>query len=403
MFSFECDYLQGCHPKILEALSATNLVTQPGYSNDIWCHSAAEKIKAAFDAPHHDVYFLTGGTQSNAVVIDSLTKPYEGVISADTGHVNVHEAGAIEHTGHKVLALPHHDGKLDAAEVDAYIQNFYADPSWTHMVKPGMVYVSHPTEYGTLYTAAELTALSEVCRRWEIPLFLDGARLGYGLMSRDTDVTPALLSQLCDVFYIGGTKVGALCGEAVVFRPDLMPAQFPTIVKQHGAMVAKGRVLGVQFDTLFTDGLYFEISKNAIDMAQKMKDLFRRKGYDFFKETPTNQQFVLLSDEQMARLEPLVGFSVWEKADATHTVVRFATSWATTDEDLKKLEERKPVVVCGDLNVAHQEIDLKNPKTNRKNAGFTDEERAKFSRLLEAGFTDTFRYFYPDRKEIYSW
>ena len=339
MFSFECDYLQGCHPKILEALSATNLVTQPGYSNDIWCHSAAEKIKAAFDAPNHDVYFLTGGTQTNAVVIDSLTKPYEGVISADTGHVNVHEAGAIEHTGHKVLALPHHDGKLDAAEVDAYIQNFYADPSWTHMVKPGMVYVSHPTEYGTLYTAAELTALSEVCRRWEIPLFLDGARLGYGLMSRNTDVTPALLAQLCDVFYIGGTKVGALCGEAVVFRPNLMPVQFPTIVKQHGAMVAKGRVLGVQFDTLFTDGLYFEISKNAIDMAEKMKDLFRRKGYDFFKETPTNQQFVLLSDEQMARLEPLVGFSVWEKADATHTVVRFATSWATTDEDLKKLEE----------------------------------------------------------------
>ena len=339
MFSFECDYLQGCHPKVLEALSATNLVSQPGYGNDIWCHSAAEKIKAAFDAPDHDVYFLTGGTQTNAVIIDSLLKPYEGVISADTGHVNVHEAGAIEHTGHKVLALPHHDGKLDAAEVDNYIANFYADPSWTHMVKPGMVYVSHPTEYGTLYSAAELTALAEVCHRWEIPLFLDGARLGYGLMSRDTDVTPALLAQLCDVFYIGGTKVGALCGEAVVFRPNVMPVQFPTIVKQHGAMVAKGRVLGVQFDALFTDGLYFEISKNAIDMAEKMKDLFRRKGYAFFKETATNQQFVLLDDAQMARLQPLVGFSVWEKADATPTVVRFATCWATTEDDLKTLEE----------------------------------------------------------------
>ena len=339
MFSFECDYLQGCHPKVLEALAATNLVSQPGYGNDTWCHSAAEKIKAAFDAPDHDVYFLTGGTQTNAVIIDSLLKPYEGVISADTGHVNVHEAGAIEHTGHKVLALPHHDGKLDAAEVDAYIENFYADPSWTHMVKPGMVYVSHPTEYGTLYTAAELTALAEVCRRWEIPLFLDGARLGYGLMSRDTDVTPALLAELCDVFYIGGTKVGALCGEAVVFRPGLMPVQFPTIVKRHGAMVAKGRVLGVQFDALFTNGLYFDISKNAIDMAEKMKEIFCRKGYDFFKATATNQQFVLLDDEQMARLEPLVGFSVWEKADATHTVVRFATCWATTDEDLRQLEE----------------------------------------------------------------
>ena len=339
MLSFENDYSEGAHPAVVQALVDSNMIQQPGYGTDRWCASAKEKIRAACRAPEADIYFISGGTQTNAVVIGTMLAPYEGVIAAETGHINVHEAGAIEHTGHKVLALPHHDGKLNAAEVDAYIQNFYADPSWTHMVKPGMVYVSHPTEYGTLYTAAELTALSEVCRRWEMPLFLDGARLGYGLMSRDTDVTPALLAQMCDVFYIGGTKVGALCGEAVVFRPDLMPAQFPTIVKQHGAMVAKGRVLGVQFDTLFTDGLYFEISKNAIDMAEKMKDLFRRKGYDFFKETPTNQQFVLLSDEQMARLEPLVGFSVWEKADATHTVVRFATSWATTDEDLKKLEE----------------------------------------------------------------
>lgn len=339
MFSFECDYLQGCHPKILEALSATNLVTQPGYGNDTWCQSAAEKIKAAFDAPHHDVYFLTGGTQTNAVVIDSLLKPYEGVISAVTGHVNVHEAGAIEHTGHKVLALPHRDGKLCAGEVAAYLKNFYADPTWTHMVKPGMVYISHPTEYGTLYSAEELAALSAVCREYGMPLFLDGARLGYGLMGTDTDVTPAMIADLCDVFYVGGTKVGALCGEAVVFRSGLMPEQFPTIVKQHGAMVAKGRVLGVQFDALFTDNLYFDISKNAVDMAVKMKELFLRKGYTFFKETPTNQQFVLLENQQMKKLEPLVGFSVWEPADEHHTVVRFATSWATTEDDLKKLEE----------------------------------------------------------------
>ena len=339
MFSFECDYLQGCHPKILEAFAATNLETQVGYGNDRWCDSAKEKIKEAFSCPHHDVYFLTGGTQTNAVIISCLLRPYEGVISAVTGHVNAHEAGAIEHTGHKVLALPQHDGKLDAAEVETYIRNFYADPTWPHMVKPGMVYVSHPTEYGTLYTAEELQALSAVCKHYHIPLFLDGARLGYGLMSRDTDVTPALLSELCDVFYIGGTKVGALCGEAAVFAPGVMPAQFPTLVKLHGAMVAKGRLLGVQFDTLFTDGLYFEISKNAIDMAEKMKDLFRRKGYAFFKETATNQQFVLLENGQMERLAPLVGFSVWEPADENHTVVRFATSWATTDEDLAKLEE----------------------------------------------------------------
>ncbi len=338
MFSFECDYLQGAHPKILEALIATNLDTQPGYGADCFTAAAVEKIKTAFACPNHDVYLLTGGTQTNALVIDSLLRPYEGVISAVSGHINAHEAGAIEYTGHKVLALPATDGKLDAADVAAYIRNFYADPTWPHMVKPGMVYISHPTEYGTLYTADELQALAAVCREYRIPLFLDGARLGYGLMSRDTDVTPALLAQLCDVFYIGGTKVGALCGEAVVFRPGLMPAQFATIVKQHGAMVAKGRLMGVQFDTLFTDGLYFDISAHAIDMAEKMKDLFRRKGYTFFKETPTNQQFVLLEDGQLAALQDKVGFSIWEKADPTHTVVRFATCWATTDQDLARLE-----------------------------------------------------------------
>ena len=339
MFSFECDYLQGCHPKILEAFAATNLETQVGYGNDRWCDSAKEKIKEAFSCPDHDVYLLTGGTQSNALVIDSLLRPYEGVISAVSGHVNAHEAGAIEFTGHKVLALPATDGKLDAATVKGYLQGFYADGTWTHMVKPGMVYISHPTEYGTLYTADELKALKAVCSEYDIPLFMDGARLGYGLMGRDTDVTPALVAQLCDVFYIGGTKVGALCGEAVVFRPGLMPAQFPTIVKQHGAMVAKGRLMGVQFDTLFTDNLYFDISAHAIDMAEKMKDLFRRKGYAFFKETATNQQFVLLENSQMARLAEQVGFSVWEPADESHTVVRFATCWATTEEDLAKLEE----------------------------------------------------------------
>ena len=339
MFSFECDYLQGAHPKILEALMSTNMDTQPGYGADTYTAKAIENIKTAFACPDHDVYLLTGGTQTNALVIDTLLKPYEGVISAVSGHVNVHEAGAIEFTGHKVLALPATDGKLCADDVAAYIRNFYADPTWPHMVKPGMVYISHPTEYGTLYTADELKALKAVCNEYSIPLFLDGARLGYGLMSRDTDVTPALLSEVCDVFYIGGTKVGALCGEAVVFRPGLMPAQFATMVKQHGAMVAKGRLMGVQFATLFTDNLYFTISAHAIDMAEKMKDVFRRKGYAFFKETSTNQQFILLENSQMERLAPLVGFSVWEPAGDHHTVVRFATCWATTEEDLARLEE----------------------------------------------------------------
>lgn len=338
MLSFECDYLQGAHPRILQRFVETNMETHPGYGSDPYCQSAKNKIKAAFSCPDADVYLLTGGTQTNAITIDTLLKPYEGVISAVTGHVNVHEAGAIEFTGHKVLALPAHDGKLDAAEVEEYIRAFYADSTWPHMVSPGMVYISHPTEYGTLYTADELTALSRVCRKAGIPLFLDGARLGYGLMSDGTDVTAAMIADLCDVFYVGGTKVGALCGEALVFRKGLMPAQFPTMVKQHGALLAKGRLVGVQFDTLFTDNLYFDISRHAIDMAEKMKALFRKKGYTFFKETPTNQQFLLLEDTQAEQLKEKVGFSFWEKPDATHTVVRFATCWATSDEDLKALE-----------------------------------------------------------------
>ena len=337
MLNFECDYLQGAHPKVLQHLIDTNLDTQPGYGNDAYTAAAKEKIKAAFDCPQSEVFLLAGGTQTNAVVIDTLLRPYEGVISATTGHVNVHEAGAIEYTGHKVLALPAHDGKLDAAEVEEYIRAFYADCTWPHMVAPGMVYISHPTEYGTLYTAAELQALSAVCRQAGIPLFMDGARLGYGLMSYQTDVTPAMIADLCDVFYIGGTKVGALCGEAVVFRQGVMPRQFLTSVKQHGALTAKGRLLGVQFDALFTDGLYFEIGRHAIDMAEKMKALFREKGYTFFKETATNQQFILLEDSRLAELNKQVISSYWEKPDATHTVVRFATSWATTDEDLDKL------------------------------------------------------------------
>ena len=338
MFSFECDYLQGCHPKILEALTATNMETQVGYGNDRWSDSAKEKIKAAFSCPDHDVYLLTGGTQTNALVIDSLLRPYEGVISAVSGHVNAHEAGAIEFTGHKVLALPATDGKLDAATVADYIRNFYADPTWPHMVKPGMVYISHPTEYGTLYTAAELKALKAVCAEYDIPLFVDGARLGYGLASHGTDVTPALLGEVCDVFYVGGTKVGALCGEAVVFARRKAPKHFLSIIKQHGALVAKGRLLGIQFDTLFTDDLYMTLGRHAIRMAELMRSIFREKGYEFFMETTTNQIFITLTDSRKAELEKECVLSFWEKPDATHTVVRFATSWATTEEDIRALE-----------------------------------------------------------------
>ena len=334
MFSFECDSLQGAHPKVLEALCKTNMISQPGYGADMWWKSATEKIKAAFSAPDHDVYLLTGGTQTNALIIDSLTRPYEGVISADTGHINVHEAGAVEHTGHKVLALPHHDGKLDAADVKAYLETFYADGTWTHMVKPGMVYVSHPTEYGTLYTADELRALSAVCKEYDMPLFLDGARLGYGLASNDTDVTPALLAELCDVFYVGGTKVGALCGEAVVFRPGLMPAQFATIVKQHGAMVAKGRLLGVQFDALMTDGTYEKYGCHQNAMADKLREGLKAKGVQLLCDTVTNQLFPVFTNEKVAQLEQQFGFHTWGAVGEDKMTIRLVTSWATKQEDV---------------------------------------------------------------------
>ena len=271
MLSFESDYIMGAHPEILRRLSETNFEPLTGYGVDKYCASAKEKIKAACKSPNADVWFLTGGTQSNAVVISSLLARHEGVIAAETGHIGFHEAGAIEYTGHKVFLLPHHDGKLDAKEVKAYIDNFYGDANHSHMVPPGMVYISHPTEYGTLYTKGELSAISAVCRDAGIPLFLDGARLGYALMSNDTDITLPDIAELCDVFYIGGTKVGALCGEALVFTKNNTPKQFLTLIKQQGALIAKGRLLGVQFDTLFTDGLYFRISKNAIDMAELLK------------------------------------------------------------------------------------------------------------------------------------
>ena len=339
MLSFENDYSEGAHEKILQRFLETNFVQVPGYGNDPYSESAKEKIRAACQCPQAEIFFLTGGTQTNAVVIDSMLQAYEGVVSAQTGHVNAHEAGAIEYTGHKVMPVPQYDGKMKAEDLESLLKTFWQDESHEHMVFPGMVYISHPTEYGTLYTKQELTDLSAVCRRYSIPLYLDGARLGYGLMSRQTDVTLPDIAELCDVFYIGGTKVGALCGEAVVFTKNNMPKYFLTHVKQHGALLAKGRLAGVQFDTLFTDNLYFEISKHAIDMAELLKQGLVEKGYPFFIDSPTNQQFIILEDEKMETLKEQVRFCFWEKLDDTHTVVRFATSWATPEENIRKLME----------------------------------------------------------------
>ncbi len=339
MVSFESDYIAGAHPEILKRLAETNFECLPGYGTDRYCASAREKIRLACGLDAADVEFLSGGTQTNAVVISSMLRDYEGVLAATTGHISTHEAGAIEFTGHEVLELPQRDGKLSAAALSAYLSDFYADENRDHRTFPGMVYLSHPTEYGTLYAKKELEDIAAVCRRYEMPLYLDGARLGYGLTSRHTDVTLKDVARLCDVFYIGGTKAGALCGEAVVFTKGNKPAHFLTSVKRRGALLAKGRLLGVQFDTLFTDGLYFAICRHAIDMAERMKAIFRENGMAFSIDSPTNQQFVLLENARMERLGARVKFSFWEKPDAAHTVVRFATSWSTTEDDLKALSD----------------------------------------------------------------
>jgi len=339
MLSMNCDYNKGAHPKVLQALIDTNLVAMDGYGMDPYCESAKEKIRKACGCPDADVWFISGGTQTNQLVIDTALAPYEGVVAAQTGHVSQHEAGAIEFTGHKVLTLPQYDGKMKAEDLKKLAETFWADGNHEHMVFPGMVYISHPTEYGTLYTKEELTALSEVCRAFDMPLYLDGARLIYGLQSKQTDVTMEDIARLCDIFYIGGTKCGTLLGEAVVFTKNNTPKHFMTSVKQHGALLAKGRVLGVQFDALFTDELWKEIGSNAMDKAEKLIALLKRKNIPFFLESPTNQQFVIVENSRMEELAQKVTYSYWEPVDEKHTAIRFATSWATTEEDLRQLEE----------------------------------------------------------------
>ena len=337
MLYFENDYCEGAHPAILQKLAETNFEKVPGYGTDPYCASAKAKICAACGCPDADVTFISGGTQTNAIVIASMLQRWQGVMAAATGHVAAHEAGAIEYTGHKVIALPAHEGKVSAADVRDWCATFYADANHDHMVFPGMVYISHPSEYGTLYTKAELEELHAVCQEYHMPLFMDGARLGYGLMAKGTDVTLQDIARLTDVFYIGGTKCGALCGEAVVFCGMHAPAHPIPRIKQHGALLAKGRLTGVQFEALFTDGLYFEIGRQAIETAQALRRVLHERGYQFFLETPTNQQFVILPNEDMARIREHASIEYWEKYDETHTVVRFCTSWATTQEDIDAL------------------------------------------------------------------
>lgn len=334
---FTSDYLEGAHPKIMQRLMETNLEKTAGYGTDEYCESARKKICKACNTPGAEVHFLVGGTQTNAIIIKYLLAPYQGVISAQTGHIACHEAGAIEHGGHKVLPVPEYSGKLKAEDVEMLVKTFQCDDNREHMVMPGMVYISQPTESGTLYSLAELEAIAKACRENDLYLYVDGARLAYALACPENDVTLPDLARLCDCFYIGGTKCGAFIGEAVVFPKPGLIKHFYTLTKQHGAMLAKGRFLGIQFDTLFTDGLYQELGRSAVAFADAIRQKLTEKELPLRYGSPTNQVFVKLTDEMREKLGEKVVYSFWEKPDDTHTVVRLATSWATTAEDVEKL------------------------------------------------------------------
>lgn len=337
MIQFQCDYNEGAHPQILQRLAETNMEQTIGYGEDKYCEEARELIRKACDNSEIDVHFLVGGTQTNTTVIAHTLRPYQGVISAKSGHINVHETGAIEATGHKVLAIDSADGKLSAEQIEEAILAHQNEDGPEHMVQPGMVYISMPTEVGTIYTSDELRAISQVCNKYDLPLFVDGARLGYGLCSPQSDLTLPLLTQLADVFYIGGTKVGALFGEAVVIRNERMKRDFRYSIKRHGGMLAKGRLLGIQFATLFTDGLYMHIAQHAIDQAMRIKDALLQKGIPFLIDSPTNQQFPIFSNSQLELLSQKYLFSIWQKVDDSHTAVRICTSWATKTENVDQL------------------------------------------------------------------
>ena len=337
MLRFESDYMEGCCPEILQRLAEINLEKNTGYGEDRFCRAAREKIRIAIGCENAEVRFLAGGTQTNAVVLSALLRSYEGVLAAETGHIATHEAGAVEYTGHKVLTLPSHEGRVDAEDVRRFMEHLNAEEARDHLVPPGAVYISHPTEYGTLYTRQQLEALRKVCDEYQLKLYMDGARLGYGLVAHGADVTLHDVARLTDVFYIGGTKVGALFGEAVVVpKPETIP-HFFTIIKQHGALLAKGWVAGIQFDTLFTEGLYTRAAHRAIHTADILRQGLIEKGIPFFIDSPTNQLFPILENEKMNALRAHAGFTVWEPLDETHTVIRFVTSWATTEEDVKAL------------------------------------------------------------------
>lgn len=336
MLHFDCDYMAGAHPEVLDAIVKNNMVQTAGYGCDDFCAEARRKIREACSVQDAAVHFLVGGTQTNSTIIDALVRRTEGVLAAETGHINAHESGAVELFGHKVLTVPGHDGKVCPAEVKAWLQNFYADDTYEHMVAPGVLYISFPTEYGTIYTLDELERLSDICHEYDMPLYIDGARLGHGLAA-SADVTLADIARLADVFYIGGTKMGTLFGEAVVCtNPKLLRHFFP-LQKAHGAVLAKGRLLGMQFSALFTDDLYMRIGKHSVDLAMQLRKAFEQKGYKPFIDSPTNQQFFVLPNELIDRLLQYATFEYWGPRGETESRVRFVTSWETTQHDIDEM------------------------------------------------------------------
>lgn len=338
MIRFDSDYMAGAHPEVLDALVRTNMELTAGYGNDPYTAEAKELIRKATGCADAEVMFLVGGTQTNATVIDGILARHEGVLAAESGHIAVHESGAIEASGHKVLTLPHYDGKVKAENVERFIREFYADETYQHMVAPGMLYISQPTEYGTIYSLKELTELSEVCHSHNIPLYIDGARLGYALGAKEADFSLEDIARLADVFYIGGTKMGTLFGEAVIVTNSSLLKNFFPLVKQHGALLAKGRLLGLQFGAMFRDGLYERLGRHAVQLATRLREIFRTAGYDVVIESPTNQQFVRLPNSVIDTLRQNASFDYWGPRGKEESIVRFVTSWATTDEDINELE-----------------------------------------------------------------
>ena len=335
--NFACDYNQGAHPAILKRMLENNLVKSDVYGSDAFSESARGRIREACAAPDADIWFLVGGTQANATVLDAILHPYEGVISVSTGHICIHEVGAIEHGGHKVLAQPATNGKIQAEQIKQCLQNHYSEDGPEHAVQPAMVYISYPTEYGTLYSKQELKDIHNVCLQHHIPLFIDGARLGYGLASKESDITLPELAKLADVFYVGGTKQGALFGEAVVITNPALKKDFRYFIKQGGGMLAKGRLLGIQYEELMQNDLYLTLARHANEQAERIQKALLQKGYKMAVPSPTNQQFFVLPNDDLKRLEEKYVLSVWDRVDTDHTIVRFCTSWATKKENVDKL------------------------------------------------------------------